>query len=147
SASIAVMVASSAPMDQFIIEHPEYFFGSSPESATANPDNLEILLSHLKCAVFELPVKRGERFGPHDAGDLCEFLKDFGFIHQSGDSWHWVSDTYPADSVSLRAITSDNFVVIDITREAKVIAEVDFPSALTTLHEKAIYLHEARQYQ
>jgi DEAD/DEAH box helicase domain-containing protein len=97
--------------------------------------------------VFELPVKRGETFGPHDAGDLCEFLKDFGFIHQSGDAWHWISDTYPADSISLRAITSDNFVVIDITRDAKVIAEVDFPSALTTLHEKAIYLHEARQFQ
>jgi DEAD/DEAH box helicase domain-containing protein len=147
SASIAVLVASSAPMDQFIIEHPEYFFESSPERASVNPDNLEILLSHLKCAVFELPVKRGERFGPHEAGELCEFLKEFGFIHQSGDAWHWISDTYPADSISLRAITSDNFVVIDITGEAKVIAEVDFPSALTTLHEKAIYLHEARQYQ
>ena len=147
SASIAVLVASSAPMDQFIIEHPEYFFENSPERASINPDNLEILLSHLKCAVFELPVKRGERFGGHEAAELCEFLKEFGFIHESGDAWHWVSDTYPADSISLRAITSDNFVVIDSTREARVIAEVDFPSALTTLHEKAIYLHEARQYQ
>ncbi|MCW5962892.1 MAG: DEAD/DEAH box helicase [Bryobacterales bacterium] len=147
TASIAVLVASSAPMDQFIIEHPEYFFGRSPERAAVNPNNLEILLSHLKCAVFELPIKHGERFGGQDASELCTFLKDFGFVHQSGESWHWIADTYPADTVSLRAITSDNFVVIDITGEAKVIAEVDFPSALTTLHEKAIYLHEARQYQ
>ncbi len=147
SASIAVLVASSAPMDQFIIEHPEYFFGRSPERAAVNPDNLEILLSHLKCAVFELPVKQGERFGGQDAAALCEFLREFGFVHPSGDAWHWIADTYPADTVSLRAITSDNFVVIDITGQAKVIAEVDFPSALTTLHEKAIYLHEARQYQ
>lgn len=147
SASIAVMVASSAPMDQFIIEHPEYFFSRSPERASVNPNNLEILLSHLKCAVFELPVKQDETFGGHDAAELCEFLKDFGFVHQSGDAWHWISDTYPADAISLRAITSDNFVVIDTTHDARVIAEVDFPSALTTLHEKAIYLHEARQYQ
>src|SRR6202011_5264096 len=56
-------------------------------------------------------------------------------------------DTYPAGGVSLRAVTSDNFVVIDITGEHKVIAEVSFPAALTTLHEKAIYLHDARQFQ
>lgn len=147
AASIAVLVASSAPMDQFIIEHPEYFFGRSPERAAVNPDNLEIVLSHIKCAAFELPVKQGERFGNHQAGELCGFLAEFGFVHQSGEAWHWIADSYPADTVSLRAITSDNFVVIDITAEAKVIAEVDFPSALTTLHEKAIYLHEARQYQ
>lgn len=147
SASIAVLVASSAPMDQFMVEHPEYFFGRSPERAAVNPNNLEILLSHLKCAVFELPVKRDERFGGQDAGELCAFLQEFGFVHPSGDGWHWIADSYPADAVSLRAITSDNFVVIDITGQAKVIAEVDFPSALTTLHEKAIYLHEARQYQ
>jgi len=147
TSSLAVMVASSAPMDQFIVEHPEYFFEQSPERAAINADNLEILLSHLKCAVFELPVRPGERFGTQDAMELCQFLAEFGFIHQSGGSWHWISDTYPADAVSLRAITSDNFIVIDITREAKVIAEVDFPSGLVTLHEKAIYLHEARQYQ
>ncbi|MCU0226694.1 MAG: DEAD/DEAH box helicase, partial [Bryobacterales bacterium] len=147
SASLSVLVASSAPMDQFIIEHPEYFFGRSPERAAVNPNNLEILLSHLKCAVFELPVKPGERFGGQDAATLCQFLQEFGFVHPSGDSWHWIADSYPADTVSLRAVTSDNFVVIDVTGHAKVIAEVDFPSALTTLHEKAIYLHEARQYQ
>jgi DEAD/DEAH box helicase domain-containing protein len=147
TASLAVMVASSAPMDQFIIEHPEYFFERSPERAAVNPNNLEILLSHLKCAIFELPVKEGERYGPHDAGELCTFLAELGFVHKSGGSWHWISDSYPADAVSLRAVTSDNFVVVDITGEAKVIAEVDFPAALVTLHEKAIYLHEARQYQ
>jgi DEAD/DEAH box helicase domain-containing protein len=146
--SVAVMVASSAPLDQFIVEHPEYFFERAPERAYVNPDNLEILLNHLKCAAFELPIRDGERFGPHGTKDLCEFLADeLRLIHHSGDGWHWVSDSYPADSVSLRSVTSDNFLVIDITSDHKVIAEVDFPSALTTLHEKAIYLHESRQYQ
>ena len=146
SASAAVLVASSAPLDQYVIEHPEYFFGSSPEHAHINPDNLEILLAHLKCAAFELPLAEGEKFGPHDTPELCTFLQETGFLHKSAQSWHWTSETYPADTVSLRAVTSDNFVVIDITGEHKVIAEVSFPTALTTLHEKAIYLHEARQY-
>jgi DEAD/DEAH box helicase domain-containing protein len=148
TSSLAVLVASSAPLDQYIVEHPEYFFDRSPEHAYINPDNLEILLNHLKCAVFELPIRDGEKFGPHDTAELCRFLdEDLRLLHHSGDCWHWTSDTYPADTVSLRAITSDNFVVIDITGEHKVIAEVAFPAALTTLHEKAIYLHEARQFQ
>jgi DEAD/DEAH box helicase domain-containing protein len=147
TAALAVLVASSAPLDQFIIEHPEYFFERAPEHARINADNLEILINHLKCAAFELPVRDGEKFGTHEVADLCRFLEDLKFVHHSGGAWHWTSDTYPADAVSLRAVSSDNFVVVDITGDHRVIAEVSFTAALTTLHEKAIYLHEARQYQ
>jgi DEAD/DEAH box helicase domain-containing protein len=147
SASIAVLVASSAPLDQYIIENPNYFFDRPPEHAYINPDNLEILLNHLRCAAFELPIRDGERFGPNQTTELCEFLGEQGLLHHSAGAWHWTSDTYPADAVSLRAVTSDNFVVVDITADHRVIAEVPFPAALTTLHEKAIYLHEARQFQ
>jgi DEAD/DEAH box helicase domain-containing protein len=148
TASLAVMVASSAPLDQYIVEHPEYFFDRSPEHAHINADNLEILISHLKCAAFELPIRDGEKFGPHDPTELCKFLsEDAGLLHHSAGCWHWTSDTYPADTVSLRSISSDNFVVVDITGEHEVIAEVSFPMAFATLHEKAIYLHGARQYQ
>ncbi|HTS50171.1 MAG TPA: DEAD/DEAH box helicase [Bryobacteraceae bacterium] len=148
TASLAVLVASSAPLDQYVIEHPEYFFDRSPEHAHINADNLEILISHLKCAAFELPIHDEEKFGPHPTGELCRFLgEEAGLLHHSAGCWHWTSDTYPADAVSLRAVTSDNFVVVDITNQHEVIAEVSFPMALATLHEKAIYLHEARQYQ
>jgi DEAD/DEAH box helicase domain-containing protein len=147
TAALAVLVASSAPLDQYIIEHPEYFFERPPEEAHINPDNLEILLSHLKCAAFELPLRDGERFGALDTSELCQFLADQKLLHKSGGNWHWTSDSYPADAVSLRSVSSDNFVVVDITGDHQVIAEVAFTAALTTLHEKAIYLHEARQYQ
>jgi DEAD/DEAH box helicase domain-containing protein len=152
STSLAVLVASSAPLDQYIVEHPEYFFERPPEHAYINPNNLEILLNHLKCAAFELPIRDGERFGPNEGPventrELCQFLTDLRFLHHSGSAWHWTSDSYPADAVSLRSISSDNFVVVDITQDHRVIAEVSFTNALTTLHEKAIYLHEARQYQ
>jgi DEAD/DEAH box helicase domain-containing protein len=146
STSAAVMVASSAPLDQYMVEHPDYFFGQSPEHAYINPENLEILLAHLKCAAFELPIRDAEKFGPQETTELCRYLEESGFLHHSAGAWHWMSDSYPADATSLRSVTSDNFVVVDITGEAKVIAEVSFPTALTSLHEKAIYLHEARQY-
>jgi DEAD/DEAH box helicase domain-containing protein len=144
--SAAVLVASSAPLDQYIVEHPEYFFDRSPEHAHVNPDNLEILLNHLKCAVFELPIQDGEKFGPHDVRELCEFLSEAGFLHHSAAAFHWTSDTYPADAISLRSVSSDNFVVVDISGEPRVIADVSYTTALTTLHEKAIYLHEAKQF-
>jgi DEAD/DEAH box helicase domain-containing protein len=155
TASLAVLVASSAPLDQYIVEHPEYFFGRPAEYAYINPDNLEILLNHLKCAAFELPIRDGEKLGPHDTGELCRFLEELKLLHHAGGAgsgsnsgaWHWTSDSYPADAVSLRSISSDNFVVVEMTGDHQVIAEVAFTSALTTLHEKAIYLHEARQYQ
>ena len=140
--SVSVLVASSAPLDQYVLERPEYFFESSPERAYINPDNLEILVNHVKCAAFELPIQDGEAFGPHDTRELCRFLEETGVLHHAGDAWHWTSEAYPADAISLRKVSSDNFTVIDVGGGSRVIGEVAFPAALTTLHEKAIYLHD-----
>jgi DEAD/DEAH box helicase domain-containing protein len=144
--SCAVMVASSAPLDQYIVQHPDYFFGSRPEHAFIHPDNLEILINHLKCAAFELPIAPEDRFGDVDLPDLCERLAEAGYLYRAGEHYHWTHEAYPADTVSLRSVTSDNFVIVDITGQPEVIGEVGYPSALTTVHEKAIYLHGAQQY-
>jgi len=144
--SAAVLVASSAPLDQFMVQNPDYFFGRSPEHGYVNPDNLLILLNHLKCAAFELPLREDEKFGSLNLRRLCEHLEEVGFLHHTTDGWHWVSESYPADAISLRSVSSDNFVIVDTTGEAKVIGEVDFSSALTTLHEKAIYMQDGQQY-
>lgn len=148
--SCAVFVASSAPLDQFVVRHPEYFFDNSPEHGHIQPDNLEILVNHLKCAAFELPISSQERFGNVDLPELCQRLAEAGFLHKSGDDWHWVQEAYPADTVGLRAVTSDNFIIIDTSSDdqgrPRVIGEVDFSSALTTVHPKAIYIHQGQQY-
>jgi DEAD/DEAH box helicase domain-containing protein len=144
--SCAVMVASSAPLDQFIVRHPDYFFGNTPEHAYIQPDNLEILINHLKCAAFELPIASEDKFGEADTQDLCTRLAEAGYLHRTGEHYHWTQQAYPADTVSLRSVTSDNFIIIDVTRQPEVIGEVDFTSALTTVHEKAIYLHGGEQY-
>jgi DEAD/DEAH box helicase domain-containing protein len=144
--SCAVMVASSAPLDQFIVGHPDYFFGNTPEHAFIQPDNLEILINHLKCAAFELPIAPADKFGDVDVQDLCARLAKAGYLHRTGEHYHWTEQAYPADTVSLRSVTSDNFIIIDMTGLPEVIGEVDFPSALTTVHEKAIYLHGGEQY-
>ena len=148
--SCAVLVASSAPLDQFIVRHPEYFFSSPPEHAFIQPDNLEILLNHLKCAAFELPLDPDEKFGGVDLPELCAHLEEAGYLHRSAGQWHWTQEAYPADTVSLRSVTSDNFIIIDTAAQEQggpeVIGEVDFSSGLTTVHPKAIYLHQGEQY-
>jgi len=144
--SCAVMVASSSPLDQFIVRNPDYFFGNTPEHAYIQPDNLEILINHLKCAAFELPISPNDRMGDVDLFDLCARLAEAGYLHRAGDNYHWTHEAYPADTISLRSVTSDNFIIIDITGEPNVIGEIDFTSALVFVHERAIYLHGGQQF-
>jgi DEAD/DEAH box helicase domain-containing protein len=151
SRSAAVMVASSAPLDQFVVRHPSYFFEASPERALIDPDNLHILVDHIKCAAFELPFSAAEPFGRHALDEILDVLAEQGLLYRSGEGadarWTWTSESYPADAVSLRSISSDNFVVVDTTRETQVIGETDFTSGPATLHPKAIYIVEGRLYQ
>jgi len=145
--SLVVLIARSQPLDQFIIENPDYFFGRSPEHGLINPDNLLILLSHIQCAAFELPFGEGERFGREDLGEMLRYLEEKGTLHHADRHWYWTKDAYPAEKVSLRSTSEENFVVIDTTkRKEEVIAEVDFTSAHTTLYEGAVYLCESELY-
>jgi len=146
--SFALLIARSNPMDQFIVEHPDYFFSRSPEHCRVNPDNLLILLHHLKSAAFELPFERGERFGEEDLEELLDYLEEKGILHRVAERWHWAAESYPADEVNLRSINPENVVVVDTTDAAnhQVIAEVDWDSAFTTVHDDAIYMVESQQY-
>jgi DEAD/DEAH box helicase domain-containing protein len=145
--SAAVLVASSAPIDQFIVRHPSYFFDASPEHALINPDNLHILLDHVKCAAFELPFAMDESFGEENVQEVLAVLAEEGFVHAADGQWNWTHESYPADAVSLRSVSSDNFVVVDTTHGERVIAETDFTSGPAMLHEKAIYIIEGQLFQ
>ncbi len=156
--SAAVMVASSAPLDQFVVRNPSYFFDASPEHALIDPDNLHILVDHVKCAAFELPFADDETFGRPDLREILGVLAEQGLVHRSESAatvsepddparWVWTSESYPADAVSLRSVSSDNFVVVDVTGETRVIGETDFTSGPSTLHPKAIYIVEGALYQ
>lgn len=146
SKSMGILVSSSNPVDQFIVNHPEYFTGKSPEVGRINPDNLTILIEHVKCASFELPFVKGEKFGGEDLEEILNYLAENQILFQKQDKWFWTEQGYPADAVSINRISSDNFVVIDRTEGESVIAKVDFSSALETLHPKAIYILEGEQY-
>jgi DEAD/DEAH box helicase domain-containing protein len=151
--SLAVLVSSSNPVDQFMARHPRQLISAPIEHARIDPDNIEILLQHLKCAAFELPFEPHDVYGdvPDDAlGEALDYLADNGLVHptstEAGSIYHWASDSYPANNVSLRSASWDNFVIIDVEGN-HTIAEMDWRSTHTMLHEQAIYQHEGGQYQ
>ncbi|MFC1736146.1 DEAD/DEAH box helicase [Candidatus Hydrogenedentota bacterium] len=146
--SAAILVASSNPLDQYIINHPKYFLGTPPEKCTIDPKNLIVLMSHLKCAAFEIPFNDGEAFGldPESTEEILSFLEEHRVLRHAGGKWHWMSAIYPAQEISLRSASPENVVIIDRTDQARVIGEIDTFSAPLIVHEGAIYIHQSSQY-
>jgi DEAD/DEAH box helicase domain-containing protein len=147
SGSVAVFVASSAPLDQFIVRHPEYFLGASPEEGLIDPDNLLVLAGHLQAGLFELPFLEGERLGSAEVSDLLGLFEEDGVATRSGGRWFWSQDAFPAEGVSLRRLAADNVVIVDTSPpRPEVIGEMDQFTAQVMLHEEAIYLQDGAQY-
>jgi DEAD/DEAH box helicase domain-containing protein len=151
--SAAILVASSAPMDQHMVTHAAYFFEKSAESGVIDADNLVILLDHIKCAAFELPFEETEKFGVETTREILEYLEENSVLHfvpgasdGQGGKFHWMTDAYPAEAVSLRSATPENVVIIDTSNGERVIGEVNLLDAPIMLHDDAIYIHESVQF-
>ncbi|MBB4128159.1 DEAD/DEAH box helicase domain-containing protein [Xanthomonas translucens] len=146
--SLGVLVASSQPLDQYVVRHPDFFADASPEHARIAPDQPLILFDHIRCAAFELTFVAGEAFGPVDPAVFLEALAESDVVHQEGDRWEWIADSYPANAVSLRSVADGNFVVVDKTDgKQQIIAEVDYSAAALTLYEGAIHMVQSTPYQ
>ena len=149
-ASLALLVATADPIDQYLAAHPAYIFEGSVEHALINPDNLLVLLEHIRCAAFELPFRSGEAFGSvgaHQVGEILDFLAQQGTLHLSSDRYFWMADKYPAEAVSLRSISGEP-ILLQMWEDDRpiTIGLVDRGSAYRLVHPQAIYLHEARTY-
>ena len=150
SESLLIVVGNSGPLDQYMMNHPEYVFGQSPEQALVNPDNLYILLNHVKCAAYELPFAVGEQFGNVESTEeLLDYLTDQHLLLKGGGRYHWMAEEFPQAGISLRSACDQNFVIIDISnpKHHLVIGEMDRFTVPMLLHQYAIYMHEGRQYQ
>lgn len=147
--ALIIYVAQSMALDQYIIQHPDYLLGQTPEEAMIHPDNMLILMDHLKCASFELPFTLTEMYGEFEVQELLAFLEAEGVLVRTSDKWHWMTDRFPASEISLRSASQENVVIIDktIPKGTVVIGEMDRYSAMTLLHEEAIYIHQGKQYQ
>ncbi|HEV2029738.1 MAG TPA: DEAD/DEAH box helicase [Candidatus Dormibacteraeota bacterium] len=147
SGSVGVFVASSSPLDQFIVRHPEYFLGANPEEGLIDADNLLLLAGHLQAGLFELPFEDQERLGRAEVGELLQLFEEDGSATHSAGRWFWSRQAFPAEEVHLRRILADNVVIIDTSHpRPQVIGEMDQFTAPVLLHEEAVYLHEGAQF-
>jgi DEAD/DEAH box helicase domain-containing protein len=167
--SVSVFVASSSPLDQFIMKDPEWFFRKSVEEARLDPDNPYILTDHVKCAAFELPfqddrIEKGEEPFGKEVTEVLAYLEEEGVVRHTEAAvpatdgnrlipgadrgrWHWADRSFPAEGISLRSATADNVVIVDLTQGRNtVIGEMDRPSAKEMIFENAVYIHRGRQY-
>ncbi len=145
--SLTIFVANSSAINQFLAKDPHYLMKKTPEMGIIDPDNLIISSDHIKCASFELPLNVGEDFRPDGTHEILDYLESQKILRQTGGKYHWSSETYPAQEVSLRTASQNNFVILNESDNNRVIGEVDHYSAPIFLHPEAIYLHEANQYQ
>ena len=147
SGSVGVFVASSSPLDQFIVRYPEYFLSADPEEGLIDPDNLLLLAAHLQAGLFELPFEDKERLGRADVRELLELFEEDGSASRSAGRWFWSRQAFPAEEIHLRRIAADNVVIIDTSQpRPRVIGEMDQFTAPVLLHEEAVYLHEGAQF-
>src|SRR5436189_79895 len=112
SGSVGVFVASSSPLDQFIVRHPEYFLGADPEEGLIDPDNLLLLAAHLQAGLFELPFMDDERLGSADVRELLKLFEEAGSATRSAGRWFWSRQGFPAEAVPLRRIRADTGLII-----------------------------------
>lgn len=144
--SLAIFIASSAPIDQFIVRNPSYFFDKTPESGYVDRNNFQILFDHLRCSVFELPYSQCDNYGP-EVSDILSYLSGIRQIKRVDDKWYWSSDRYPAADVSLRSSTPNIVTILNRKNGRKsVLGKMDFNSAKIYLHKDAIYIHDSKQY-
>lgn len=150
--SLAVLVLSSSPLDQFVAASPEFLFDGTVEQARVDPDNPEVLLPHLRCAAQELPVREGEALpglGVDDTALALHYLADHGGLHREpgpdGGRFVVLGGDAPAEQVQIRGPLEENFSVLD--PDGEVLAQVDFEDGPLYLHPGAIYPIEGRPYE
>ncbi len=145
--SLTIFVANSSAINQFLARESDYLFKKTPEMGIIDPDNLIISTNHIKCASFELPLHADEKFRRDGTDEILDYLESQNILRQAGGKYHWSSEVYPAQQISLRSASPDNFVILNQTDKNRVIGEVDYYSAPIFLHPEAIYLHDAKSFQ
>lgn len=150
--ALALFVATAGALDQYLLQHAEFLFARSPERALLNPDNLALLMDHVRCAAFELPFHEDEQLGGCPVtGEVLQVLAEEGDLHRHGGVYFWNGESYPARRVSLRSAGGDAVVIQTVgggpTGPPAVIGEVDVASAPILVHDGAIYLHEGQSYR
>ncbi|MDD4984849.1 MAG: DEAD/DEAH box helicase [Dehalococcoidales bacterium] len=145
--SLSFLIALDNPLDQYLMHHPDQFFGKNFENALVNPANTHILGAHLLCAAWELPLgKSDEQFFGTTFSRETEILERDGLLRERRGRWYLSpAISYPAQGVNIRSTSGESFAVID-TQTASLLETVESSVAVFQIHPGAIYLHQGESY-
>ncbi|MSQ24798.1 MAG: DEAD/DEAH box helicase [Dehalococcoidia bacterium] len=145
--SLSVMIAASNPLDQYLMRHPEAFFGKAQEHALISPSNPHILKPHLLCAAYEWPLTRLDLpLFSEEMTPLLAELADAGLLHENRERWFPTTGvTYPAEEVNIRSTTADVFQIVE-EGSGTLLETIDGAVAYSQAHPGAVYLHQGEPY-
>ncbi|MEK7847982.1 MAG: Zn-binding domain-containing protein, partial [Chloroflexota bacterium] len=146
--SLSFLIGLDGPLDQYLMRHPEAFFGRSHEHALINPENPHLLRPHLLCAAWEQPLSAadGKLFGP-PFDKAAKELEGEGLLKFRARRWHpSASLSYPAQDLGLRSASSLSYALVDANRGNEVLETIEAATAFFHVYPGAIYLHQGEAY-
>lgn len=142
--STIVFIAKDSPIDQYIVNHPDFTISAPIEEAWLNAENPYILLQHLPCAAYEFPLRQNEEeYSFNVYNSAVNVLIEGNTLKPYRDSFRYNLEEYPAKGVNLRGMTDNNIAIL---HNGNVIAEIDPIGARDSLYKDAIYLHLGKRY-
>lgn len=146
SASTVVFIGGQEPVDQFFMRHPEALFGRSPENATIEWRNPYIVVRHLVCAAYELPIDvEDERYFGPDLLPMLKLLAEDERLKERAGRYYYVDRDYPAAEIKLRTASDENFTIFERGPD-QIVGELDYVAGMLTLYEQAVYIHRTETF-
>ena len=144
--SLAVLVAADDPLDQYLVRHPEFVFGSPCEEAVVDLENPRILTAHLACAGYELPLREeDEEYFGSGMWDIVASLGGEEKLRKKAQVWYYAGKTSPAQEVNLRSASSSLISIVE-KDTGSLVGTVEEASCFFHVHPGAVYLHQGDSY-
>ncbi|MEV0582910.1 DEAD/DEAH box helicase [Nonomuraea sp. NPDC050310] len=144
--ALAVLIARDDPLDTYLVHHPDALFGQPVEAIVLDPDNPYVLGPHLCAAAAEIPLTEADlsTFGP-TAPEVLEDLVRQGLLRKRPAGWFWTQRERATDLADIRGSGGAPVQVVEAAT-GRLLGTVDEPSAHTTVHTGAVYIHQGETF-
>ncbi|MFI7132968.1 DEAD/DEAH box helicase [Nonomuraea sp. NPDC050153] len=144
--ALAVLIARDDPLDTYLVHHPQALFGQPVEAIVLDPDNPYVLGPHLCAAAAEIPLTDDDLpvFGTTTSTVLDDLVSE-GLLRRRPAGWFWTKRERATDLADIRGGGGAPIQVVE-SSTGRLLGSVDEPSAHTTVHTGAVYIHQGETF-
>ncbi|MEV4579316.1 DEAD/DEAH box helicase [Nonomuraea jabiensis] len=144
--ALAVLIARDDPLDTYLVHHPQALFGQPVEAIVLDPDNPYVLGPHLCAAAAEIPLTDDDLpiFGTTTSTVLDDLVSQ-GLLRRRPAGWFWTKRERATDLADIRGGGGAPIQVVE-SSTGRLLGSVDEPSAHTTVHTGAVYIHQGETF-